>query len=346
MPTKRSGVHQNGGTPCRRRGRSRDEAELLAAAFEFFDTRGPYESTAALLEGVADVPASLLGRAHCARGYLLYRAGSLGEAAAALEQALVVGRGAGDDAVVARSQQMLVGLRLMLGHESMETAVELAEEALGRARRSGDGYVLAQCLNGLGMVAATVPDPERARGLYAEATDMASRVGDRRNAAMFTCNLVAVSLALRRPAEAAARARLAVEAVRSIGDRSSEAVALGMLAMAHAGSGEHDAARETTALQLEAMRDWRDETLLAEALTVLAAGAAARGAEDEAIRLWAAAERARGSDEVLISPELRPLVEDVLDPLRSRPGFSELWGEGSTLGLDKALEQGLGDMPS
>jgi len=113
---------------------------------------------------------------------------------------------------------------------------------------------------------------------------------------------------------------------------------VGMLAIAHIASGDLAAAQSNAARVIDLMRDWRNEILLSEVLSVLAI-ASIPHAPREAVVLWAAADRVRGA--MPIAPELRPYVEEHLEPLRGREEFADAWAEGSELAVEAAIDLGL-----
>jgi predicted ATPase/class 3 adenylate cyclase len=323
---------------CRDRGMTAPEARLLLGAFEFFDTRGPYEATAALLDDIDVADTGLAGRLRCARAFLLYRAGHDDDAIADFDTTYRLAREIADDALAARALALKAGLSMMQGAAGIDDARQLTEEAVSLARSVGDRYALAHTLNALGIV-TSARDAHAARDLYDEAARIAGTIGDQRNAALFDLNLLETTLALRMLGGTVEAAMRGAETMRRLGDSALEAGALGTLALAHAARREPDAARSAIARELELMREWRDEHLLLEAVAVLAI-AAAPDHPDEAIVLWAAAERAR-IEQAPVPPQLRPHIDDFLEPLRDHPNFDSLWNAGSRLSMDSALERGL-----
>ena len=219
------------------------------------------------------------------------------------------------------------------------------EQAVALARRSGDRYSLGHALNSLGLVLATRLEVERAVEHYAEAALAASEIGDQRNAAVFAYNVIPAYLSLRRAGEAAERARRTIPVMQRLRDTKLEAMVLEQLALAHVALGEHEAAREAIARVSELMGEGRFEPRFrVETVFVLAMASAATSRPD-AVLLWSAAERARIAISVSLAPDLRPYVEDILEPLRGLDQFDELWRAGGELELDEALARGLRKPP-
>lgn len=258
------------------------------------------------------------------------------EATQELREARTLAASAGDDGIAAKAQAMMVGVARMAGEDGVDQ-YSVAEDAVDLARRSGDRYALAQALNCFGIVLSST-DPEAARDLYVEAARVAREIGDERNAALFECNAAGMCLAVRRVDEAAEEATRAAAIGRRMRADIVEACALQLLAIAQVASGDVAASRSSAARVVALRREWRDETLLSEVLSVLAMAALADARRD-AVTLWAAADRARGT--MPVSPELQPDVEERLWPLRAGPSFADAWREGSELELDDALALGL-----
>ena len=331
---------------CRSRGRVEEGTRLVLAAFEFFDTRGPWAPVVALLldAGVSDE--RLRAQACWARGFLVgHRLGRIEEAIVELENAYAIASGMGDDAVMAKALADAAALRLWFGGSDPASLEPLMEEAVALARRSGDRYSLGHVLNGLGLVLATRLEVKQAVECYAEAALAASEIGDEHNAALVAYNVIPAYLSVRRAEEAATHARQTIPVVQRLRDTKLEAMALEQLALAQVALGEAEAARDALVRVSELMGEGRFEPrFLVETLFVLAMAAAATS-RPEAVLLWAAAERARIAISVSLEPDLCPYVEDILEPLRALDEFDDLWRAGDELDLDEALARGLRQPP-
>ena len=326
---------------CRSRGRIEDGVRLVLAAFEFFDTRGPWAPVVELLPDARVTDDRLRAQAFYARGVLAGRLGRIDEAKAELENALAVASEIGDEAVAAKALSMSASHRIWFGDGAPASQEPLMEEAVALARRSGDRYSLAQALNGLGVVLASGVEVERALHRFSEAALVASEIGDQRNAAGFAYNIIPACLSVRRAGEAAARARRAIPIMRRLRDANLEAAALEQLALAHVALGELDAARDAIAcVSVLAGERQFEPRFLVESLFVLAMAAAPTRRHD-AVLLWSAAERARVAMSVSLAEDLHPYVEEILEPLRDLEGFDDLWQAGGELELDAALARGL-----
>ena len=330
---------------CRARGRVDDGARLVLAAFEFFDTRGPWAPVVELLLGAGVSDDRLRAQACFARGFLDHRLGRIDEAIAECENAHAIASGIGDDAVASKALAISAGLRLLFGDSDPASLEPLMEQAVALARRSGDRYCLGHALNNLGMVLATRLEVERAVEHYAEAARTASEIGDQRNAAVFASNVIPAYLSLRRAGEAAERARRTIPVTQRLRDTKLEAMVLEQLALAHVALGEHEAAREAIARVSELMGEGRFEPRSGVETVFVLAMASAATSRPDAVLLWSAAERARIAISASLAPDLRPYVEDILEPLRGLDQFDELWRAGGELELDEALARGLRKPP-
>ena len=328
---------------CRRRGMVDAEARLVLGAFEFFDTRGPHDAIASVLADLEPTDEWLAGRTICARAFLLHRAGRSEEALAQLERAQALARRTRDRPLEARALALLTGLREELRGDVPTERRRHADRALAVARRSGDPYAIAQALNEAGLIVAS-DDLERGRALVEEASRVAAGIGDRRNAALFANNLVPLLLMLEQPEAALDLAHRQDEELRAVGDGYSQVLLAVNLAIALVATGRSLEARSELELSLE-LTTRRDDQFLIEVTTVLAMAVADRDPA-EAIVLWSAAEQARAKAAYPLSEEAVAYVERILEPLRARDDFADLWDEGGRLRLEEALDRGLRGAPS
>jgi hypothetical protein len=146
------------------------------------------------------------------------------------------------------------------------------------------------------------------------------------------------------PQAAVELARRQDEELRRIGDGYTQVLLSGNLAIALVATGRPDEARREIELSLE-LTTRRDDQFLIETTTALAM-AIAHEDPVEAVSLWSAAEHARARAAYHLAEETLVYVERILEPLRARDDFSELWAEGSRVGLAEALERGLRGAPS
>lgn len=129
------------------------------------------------LPGLAGYSKQWRGKALNGVGRFALDQGDHPAARTALEEALSIGREAGDKQSMALSLNYLGGVALR--EDDYTVARALFEESLLLRREVGDTRAIALSLNSLGIVASTQGDYERARALYEESLGLARQSGDK-----------------------------------------------------------------------------------------------------------------------------------------------------------------------
>lgn len=127
------------------------------------------------------------------------------------------------------------------------------------------------------------------------------------------------------------------EQLTAIGDRHTHAALRINLAIAYAATGRRDEARASVERALE-LTPHRATHLFVEATTALAMALPAEDGREAALLLGAVAPaRTRWP----VPPEVAHYLDPVLERLRQRDDFEQLWLAGSGLSLDEAMERAL-----
>ena len=301
-------------------GHFREGRELLAAALE----RAPAEPTEA-------------------RAYALVGAGLLaseqgdGESRGLLEDGLADARAVGSARMEAHA------LSLLSYHQfGREEQIRIGEEAIPRARASGDRWLLGVVTGNLGDLMARLGETETAIELMDDAYRLCRGVGDFSLSALWLSNLA--ELALRDGNTAAARSRLdeSLELARLIDDTRGTGLALANLGWVELLEGDLEHAfscfEEAAAIARRLGGWW----LGAEAIWGFAQVAAAGGDAERAARLAGAALAFGGS--AGYDPAVTSRFTLHLDDARASLG-EQAWqkarDEGAALDLDAALRLAL-----
>lgn len=138
----------------------------------------------------------------------------------------------------------LFGAYLMQRYRLAEL-IEVQQDALRRARRSGDQGAAARSLNQLGWAHAELPAVEQSESYYAEAAELFERVGEFGGQAAALSNLSNVCRALGRPREAAELGQRAIRAAVRAAEQDLEAACRTNMALCQLELGEIQAAAMT-----------------------------------------------------------------------------------------------------
>jgi predicted ATPase/class 3 adenylate cyclase len=306
------------------RNRAKEELALLGPALERPD---------------ADTDPSLFGTilahaAQAARPVDLARAQQLAQRAVALARRL------GDDRVLIEALAELCGSYYYAGEP--ERGLPFGEEAVERARRLGDGFLLAASLMGY-LLCSDVIEPARSEQLFAEAIACTERSGDELFSA-FVHNNASVH-ALRAGDLAAARAHLeqasaAMQATGSTGHHLL--VNLGWVLLQERDQRGAQARFEDG---LRISRRIGERSGIAYATLGLACVAAELGDQDRAAEMHGAAQAVQDrAGEPWQDPE-SVYRQRSIEALRTSLGgqrFERAYAHGMTLSLDGALDLALG----
>jgi predicted ATPase/class 3 adenylate cyclase len=324
---------------------TRGECETVAAAawelVQYWDIRGLFDEAIRVAEeGLAAcgaAPPRPRARLDYVLGFFQARIGEK-EAGASLEQAALRFRYAGDSDGEGLAWAALAFETMIAGR--FEPALELAERA-ARLTLDGDPWARSWVENVLGMALQEVGRHRQSTAALESALGILERLGDGYNEAILRANLAENATAAGDYPAARAHLAAALREAERLGTRMLVGSARINLVQIEVRAGGYAEAAE---LLVAALRlDLPDQREQMELLLTAAVTAAAHGLSDDAIRCWAAGERA-GAGRWLVTPTLRPTVAELLVPLRTtlEPGrFDELWAEGSSLEPDAALQLAL-----
>ena len=191
----------------------------------------------------------------------------------------------------------------------LDEATAVLEEALAVARETGDPWLIAHPVLGLGELARIRGDLARARAFYEE------------------------SLALARDA----------------GDRMQVAMALNNLGMVAITEGDHEAARPFHRQALDIALEFAETRQIVGALEGLGAVFCAADEPVRGVRLLAAVDGLFEAMGHAIEPVDRPVYEAIMRAARAaltEEAFNAAWAEGRRMTMDEAVAYALGEAKS
>jgi predicted ATPase len=319
--------------------RDASKALRLAAALGVFSfMRGHFrESRELLAAALAGAPAE----ATEARAYALVEAGLFASdhgdhhlALDMLEEGLACARAVGSTSIEANA------LSLLSFHREVgkDEQIRVGEEAIAKARASGDRWLLGLVTGNQGSLMADFGESGKATALNEEAYRLCREVGDVSLTVIWLSNLA--QSALREQDSAAARSRLneALELARLIDDARGIALALGNFGWLEL-LGDHLAPALAYFEEAAAIaRRLGLREVLASVIWGLAQVAAAAGHPERAARLGGAAV-AYGSPARFDPTDSMPSVRrlDVARASLDERGWQKAWAEGAELDVDAAL---------
>jgi predicted ATPase/class 3 adenylate cyclase len=320
----------------------RDSAKalrLVAALWEFSFMRGQYrEGRDLLAAALAQAPAEATearASALVGAGLLASEQGDNQVAFDLLQEGLACARATGSIAFEAYALSLLA----FFSRFGREEQIRLGEEAVAKARVSGDPWVLARVTGNHGAVMGRLGESRKATALTEEAYRLCRGIGDVRGLAMSLSNLA--ESALEEGDSAAARARLdeALELARGLEDTRGIGAALANFGWLELLEGNTDRALSCLEESAVIARRLGLRSAVAYAIWGLAQVAAATDDADRAARLAGAAV-AYGRPAVCDPTDSMPSVLH-LDDARAALGehaWQKAWAEGAELDVDAALE--------
>jgi predicted ATPase/class 3 adenylate cyclase len=208
---------------ARERGEAETGLRVAAAVWRFWAARGHLREGRTWVEGLLavgtgrEVPDRVRARALLAGGALAKYQGDAAAAVSWLEQAVALGRPAGDPRTTASALNAL-GI-IAREQDAPERAAEHYAASLALMREVGDRRGIAVGLLNLGVSAYDQHDLDRAAASYSEALALLREVGDREHVAVCLGNLGEVARDRGEVAEAAARGREALALDWALGER-------------------------------------------------------------------------------------------------------------------------------
>lgn len=273
---------------------------------------------------------------HLAAGTFAYFLDDSDRARAHLERATALARADGDDGTLALGTAYLGAV--VLGEGRQDAAVEMAQEALGLARRSGSYHALAGALSLGAVIAAIRDDLDGERARYAERLELVRARGDRRRVAETLSNLAEVALAGGEVELARDYVREALEPARNVTKTVTRDV-LVVQARIFVADDDPDAAAAAVLDALQLSVELGQQFEIAQCLVVAAGVAALHRRPDLAARLYGCAARLRAETSPL-DAELEPDVAAQRDAVREALGaeaFAAAHAHGSATGLADAV---------
>jgi len=283
---------------------------LAGSLWQFWRSHGDLtEGRAWLREGLALGAGSTPDRAKALWGaaWLAYHQGNYDEAETLGEDLRILSRDA-KDPVIVRNALTVRGM-VAMAHERFGDARALFDQAVDLLRPLGRNWLLGTSLLNLGSACVHQRDAEHARTCLEEARTVYDQVGDRHFSARAT-------------------------------------VQLGFAFMI-----DDDLTPATTLIfeSLRAFAELDDTWGATEALEAIAAVVAARGLAGAAARLGGAAETLRSTLSVRPLPFDAMWTASFMDRARASTDpatWSSAWNEGSSMGLDDAIELALSHSPT
>ncbi|HKS71332.1 MAG TPA: tetratricopeptide repeat protein, partial [Ktedonobacterales bacterium] len=222
----------------------------------------------------------------------------------------------------------------------------LAEECMTLSRQLGDEREMGVALSGLGQVALKRGELGRARELLEESLAMWRRLGDTRRVALELGNLASVALLQHDDARAVALKEEALALQRLHGSRTDIAQALASLGHARRSQGDHQGAAALLREALILLRDTRYALIAAPCLEMMASILWNLGEPERAARLLGAATALQSAIGTSRLAEVEADYERTVALVRNALGqetFEAAWAAGTTLGLEEAIAEALGE---
>jgi predicted ATPase/DNA-binding CsgD family transcriptional regulator len=230
----------------------------------------------------------------------------------------------------------------VIAHEQAEypRANELYGEALEIFREDGDRQRMAATLTNLGIVARRLGDYDRATDLYEESLGIWRALGDRLRIALSLNNLGVLAFTRGDLPRAVALYEEALPVYRELDDRGGIALTLNNLAEAVRDQGDLSRATEYYEESLALRAEQGDRAGIAECLAGVASVTARAGLNEQAVRLFAAADILRNEIGVPLPPGDREKIDKTLASLRAQltaTTFNAAWDAGRLLTPDGAI---------
>ena len=222
----------------------------------------------------------------------------------------------------------------------------LAEECMTLSRQLGDEREMGVALSGLGQVALKRGELGRARELLEESLAMWRRLGDTRRVALELGNLASVALLQHDDARAVALKEEALALQWLHGSRTDIAQALASLGHARRSQGDHQGAAALLREALILLRDTRYALIAAPCLEMMASILWNLGEPERAARLLGAATALQSAIGTSRLAEVEADYERTVALVRNALGqetFEAAWAAGTTLGLEEAIAEALGE---
>jgi predicted ATPase len=244
-----------------------------------------------------------------------------------------------------RVRLVLAGAAMHLQLGASERGAQLLAEAEQLRPHLPDPRAEVALPLGHSFVAASRGDLPAAAAAAATARGLAQAAGSAWADSMASMMLARVALAQRRLADALACARDAIEALAV--DRGSQGWARMSVAVIQALADDHEPAQASVAEALATFSAIGYHQGIPTALETAAFVAARAAQDDRAVRLAAAAERAKAMLGASASEPEASIVAAELEALRRRSGsaWQELWDEGQRMPLDVAVRYGIASGP-
>jgi tetratricopeptide (TPR) repeat protein len=312
---------------------------LVAALWGFWFMSGHFregrELLAVALERASLEPTDARASALVGAGLFAMEQGDHVESRGLLEGGLADARAVGSARIEANALSLLSGFEAVGRSEQ----IRLGEEAIDRARSSGDRWMLGVVTGNHGALMARLDELEKAMELTEEAYRLCRAIGDVSLSALWLSNLAGVDLEGRNTAAARRRLDEARDLSRLIDDTRGTGHALLLLGWVELLEGDLGQAfscfEESTAIGRRLGARW----LAAEAIWGFAQIAGAAGDSDRAARLVGAA-LAAGSSGFDQSAPFTAHVDDARSAL-GEPAWERARDEGAKLDLDDALRLAL-----
>jgi tetratricopeptide (TPR) repeat protein len=322
---------------------------LGAALQQFWKIRGHWSEGREQLSALLGHP--LAQERTKARADALHSAGSLAKnqcdctsARSQHEESLAIRRELGDRQGIANS---ILHLGIVAGVQGdYAEARSLYQESLGIQRELGDRPGMSVSLNNLGIVACYEGDYASAQSIFQEFLGIQRELGNKWGIAGALNNLG--NMAVRQGDYAAARSlwEESLSIYREVGSRWGIANVLHSLGYQACRQGDFALARSLYQESLGIQRELGDKREISSLLDGLAELNAIQEQEEEAARLWGAAERLREEIGSPLVPDERDGYDRNVAEARtkvSEEAFSAAWAQGRAMVMEQAVEYALQD---
>jgi len=264
--------------------------------------------------------------------------GELTRAESLLERSLSIGKDLADNDIVWRSLGDLGVVAMFQGN--YERARDLVEQTIVIGRLGDeDGGIM---LHVLGDIECALGNIEKAASCYEQTLALGRKLGHKRAIAGALEGLGKVASDRGDYVRAREFYHEGLRVANEIGEKSEYAITIGInLAELAAEEQKSDEARSHSTTSLRSSRQVGDKESIASALSILGwLCFASDGQAEKATQLLSAAETARQSTGIALSPRQRARHERRLAVLRAalgQEGFAAAWARGKAMTLDQAI---------
>ncbi|MFN8637845.1 MAG: tetratricopeptide repeat protein, partial [Chloroflexota bacterium] len=275
-------------------------------------------------------------------GVLANQDSDFSEARVHAHDALAASDAAGDERGAALALALLG--RVARAQGSLPEAAALLERSVNLYRELDDAWGVAYALHRLGEVALDRGDAEEAETAVSESLALRREIGDLAGVGITLVTLGRITLQRGDLRRARRLLKESLPILDEVGSKAGRATALWALATLARRQSDLRAANTLCQEALEISHTIGNRTNVARLLEELAGIAVDRQRMEDAVRLFATASALRERIGAPIAPRFRPAHDRDLERARAELGeraFAELWSEGRTLTVRRAIDDAL-----